>query len=464
MHDLVVIGGGPGGYATAFRAATRGLDVAMVEADRVGGTCLHRGCIPSKALLHVAEVLEELHRRHDLGIDADVRGVELEGLHGFRDRVVRTMHRGLQGLVKQRGITYHEGIGRILEPGVVEVRDAEGDTERVEARETVIATGSVPRTIPDVEVDGRVVMTSDDALRVDRVPSRSVIVGAGAVGMEFASFWRALGAEVTIVEALERALPMEDSDSSTAIAKALRRAGIDLLTSSTVEKVAVTAGEGPRANVTVTGDAGSKELEVDTVLIAIGRRPNLDAVGAGDLGVVDDRGFVEVDAHGRTDVERVWAVGDVLDTLALAHAAFAEGFVVADALAGEDPIPVDHAQVPRVTYCRPEVASVGLTEEEARERHDDVETTTSSLRANAKGIISGLDGHVKTVHRGADGETLGVHIVGAHATDLIAEAALATYWGAYPSEVAQIVHAHPTMSEAIGESFLAAAGTPFHAH
>jgi dihydrolipoamide dehydrogenase len=463
-HDLVVVGGGPGGYATAFRAATRGLDVAMVEADRVGGTCLHRGCIPSKALLHVAEVLEELHRRHDLGIDADVRGVHLDGLRDFRDRVVRTMHRGLQGLVKQRDVAYHEGIGRILEPGVVEVRDTDGGTERVEARETVIATGSVPRGLPDVEIDGRVVMTSDDALRVDRVPARVVVVGAGAVGMEFATFWRALGADVTIVEALDRALPMEDADSSRAIEKAMRRAGIDLVTSATVEKATVSAGDEPHATVTVSGDEGSQELEVDTVLIAIGRRPNLDAVGAADLGVVDERGFVTADEHGRTGTEHVWAVGDVLPTLALAHAAFAEGFVVADAVAGEETRPVDHAQVPRVTYCRPEVASVGLTEEEARERADDVETTTYPLRANAKGIISGLDGHVKTVHRGADGETLGVHIVAAHATDLIAEASLATYWGAYPSEVAEVIHAHPTLSEAIGESFLAAAGTPSHTH
>lgn len=463
MHDLVVIGGGPGGYAVGFRAAVRGLDVAMVEADLVGGTCLHRGCIPSKALLHVAEVLDELERKDDLGLDVEVRGVEIDGLHGFRDHVVGTMHEGLQTLVKQRDITYHEGLGRIREPGVVEVAAPDGSISTVEGRNVIIATGSVPKQLPDVEVDGRVVMTSDDALRVERIPQRAVIIGAGAIGMEFATFWNAIGTEVTVVEALDRALPLEDAYSSKAVARAFRRAGIEVVTGAMVEKVTVADHDDPRAVVSVSADGSSQEHEVDAVLVAIGRAPNLEGVGAEELGIVAD-GVVEADPYGHTSVDGVWAVGDVLPGLMLAHAAFAEGFVVADAIAEVDVQPVDHTHVPRVTYCRPEVASVGLTEDEARERYDDVETTRYSLRANAKGIISGVDGHVKVVSRGADAETLGVHIVSAHATDLIAEASLVTYWGAYPSEVAQIIHAHPTLSEAVGESFLAAAGTPFHGH
>jgi dihydrolipoamide dehydrogenase len=464
VHDVVVVGGGPGGYATAFRAAVRGLDVALIESDRIGGTCLHRGCIPSKALLHVAEVLEELRRGEELGIDVELRGTDLGGIHRFRDGVVDRLHRGLGTLVEQRGIHHHEGVGRLRDPGTVEVRSSDGASQQVEGREVVIATGSVPRDLPGVEIDGEIVLTSDEALRVSRIPDRAVIIGAGPVGMEFATFWHALGADVTVVEALERVLPLEDEDSSKAIGRAFRRTGIDVVTGGRVEGVDVRDRDEHEAVVRVTTGDGTRELHADTVLVAIGRRPNLDPAGAADLGVVDDRGFVTTDELGRTGVDHVWAVGDVLPTLALAHAAFAEGFAVADAIAGEDARPVDHTQVPRVTYCRPEVASVGLTASEARERWGDVETTTYSLRSNAKGLISGLDGHVKVVHRGAGAETLGVHIVAAHATDLIAEASLITYWGAYPSEVSQIIHAHPTLSEAIGESFLAASGTPFHRH
>lgn len=461
VHDVVVVGGGPGGYAVAFRAASRGLDVALVESAEVGGTCLHRGCIPSKSLLHVAGVRHELDRGGELGLDVELHGVDLDALRGFRDDVVGTLHRGLKGLVKQRGITLHRGLGRILEPGVVEVTSDTDGTQRVEASHVVIATGSVPRGLPGVEVDGRVVVSSDDALQVQRLPERAVIIGAGAIGMEFATFWSSMGAQVTVVEALDRLLPLEDADSSKAMSKAFDRAGISTITSARVEGVSV---DDDTARVAVSTSDGDEELGADTVLVAIGRRPNLERVGAEQLGVVDEQGFVAVDAMRRTELEGIWAVGDVTPGLQLAHSAFAEGFQVADSIAGIDARPVDYAHVPRVTYCRPEVASVGLTEEEARQRSDDVQITTYSLRANAKGIISGLDGHVKLVHRGADAETLGVHIVAPHATDLIAEASLVTYWGAYPSEVAEVVHAHPTLSEAVGEAFLAASGTPFHGH
>jgi dihydrolipoamide dehydrogenase len=460
-HDLVVIGAGPGGYAVAFRAAVRGLDVALVESDKIGGTCLHRGCIPSKSLLHVAEVMDELHRAEDLGLDVDVRGVDLDGLRGFRDKVVGQLHKGLESLVKTRGITYHEGLGTVREAGAVEVQADDGSSKTVEANNVVIATGSVPRTLPDVEIDGDIVVTSDDALEVSRIPGRAVIIGAGAIGMEFATLWRSLGSEVVLIEALDRVLPLEDADSSKLMERAFRRAGIDVHTGAQVEKVTVQNGS---AAVSFTAGGESTETTADTVLVAVGRRPNLESVGAGELGVVDNRGFARTDELGRTPVDGVWAIGDVTAGLQLAHSAFAEGFAVADAIAGEAARPVDYVQVPRVTYCRPEVASVGLTEEEARDRFDDVETSTYSLRANAKGIISGLDGHVKVIHRGSDAETLGVHVVAPHATDLIAEASLMTHWGAYPSEVAEVIHPHPTLSEAVGEAFLAAAGTPFHGH
>lgn len=462
MHDVVVIGGGPGGYAVAFRAAARGLDVALVEESKVGGTCLHRGCIPSKAILHVAEVLEEVHRAGDLGLDVTYNGLKGDALDTFRAGVIKQLHTGLDALVKQR-CTFHEGRGRIVEPGLVEVTTRDGVTTRVHGKHIVLATGSVPRSIPGVDIDREVVLTSNQALWFVEAPQRAVIIGAGAIGMEFASMWRPMGTEVTVVEALDRALPLEDADSSKAVERAFKKKGIEVLTGARVE--GVTLADYDEAHVEVTVGGEGRTIKSDVVLVAVGRGPNTADTGAEELGILDGRGFVQADAYGRTSADNVWGVGDVLPTLALAHAAFAEGFVIADAIAGEPTVPVDYAQVPRVTYCHPEVASVGLTEAEAVERlgADRVSTTKYDLRANAKAIIAGEGGHVKVVHE-TGGETLGVHIVGPHATDLIAEATLATSWGALPSEMAAITHAHPSLYEAIGEAFLAASGTPFHGH
>ncbi|MDX1659294.1 MAG: dihydrolipoyl dehydrogenase [Nitriliruptorales bacterium] len=468
MTDIVVIGGGPAGYGVAFRGAARGLDVAMIEADKVGGTCLNRGCIPSKTVLHVSEVLEEIHRADTLGLDVSYNGLKGDALDDFRNHVMDTMRKGLLGLAKQR-TTYLEGWGRIVDgrgdTKVVEVTDADGDTERVEAKHVVVATGSKPKMLPLADADGEVVMTSDHAIAFTEAPERAVIIGAGAIGMEFASMWQPMGTEVTVVEALDRALPLEDADSSKAIERAFRRKGIEVLTSANVKDVSVDGGVG---TVSAEIDGEVQELEADVVLVAVGRGPNTGDVGADELGILDDRGYVDTDAFGRTEVDGVWGAGDVRPTLALAHAGFGEGFVIADLIAGEDNVqPIDYEQVPRVTYCHPEVASVGLTEEQAKERYGDdgVSVSTYNLKANAKGIISGLDGFVKVIHQtGEFGEAVGVHIVGPHATDLIGEASLITSWGALPSEVAAVVHAHPTLYEMIGEAFMAAAGVPFHGH
>ena len=475
MHDIVVLGGGPGGYAVAFRAAARGLDVALVEEDKVGGTCLHRGCIPSKAILHVAEVLTEVERADVLGLKLTFDGIDGDGLSTFRDGVITTLHKGLDFLVGQR-TTRHEGRGRLVRGDdgrvAVDVTGADGGVTRVEGRHVVLATGSSPRPMPGVEVDGEVVQTSDQALWFRQPPAHAVIIGAGAIGMEFASMWRPMGSEVTVVEALPRVLPLEDVDSSSAVASAYRRRGIDVLTDATVRGVEVAGG---RATVDLEIDGGVRTLEADRVLVAIGRSPNTHDTGAAELGILDDRGFAVTDEWGATEVDGVWAVGDVRPTLALAHAAFAEGFVVADRIAEVPHVqPVDHLHTPRVTYCHPEVASVGLTEAEARERHgDDIVITTYSLRANAKGIIHGSSGSVKVIHAaggtppgaiGEGGPVLGVHLVGPHATDLIGEATLATAWEALPAELAAITHAHPSLYEAMGEAFQAAAGLPFHGH
>jgi dihydrolipoamide dehydrogenase len=483
VHDVVILGGGPGGYATAFRGQARGLDVALVERAEVGGTCLHRGCIPSKATLHVAEVLEEINRADVLGLKVSFDGLDGAGLQAFREGVVSGLHKGLVGLVEKR-CSFHRGHGRVVrgEDGLaVEVTGDDGQVTTVRGRHVVLATGSVPRHLPGVEVDGEVVQTSDQALWFEEAPRSAVVIGAGAIGLEFASMWRPFGTEVTVVEALDRVLPLEDADSSRLLERAFKRRGIDVLTGARVQSV---AREGETATVTVEVGGDTRELTADRVLVAVGRGPNTDDSGAAELGVLDERGFVETDAFGATAIDGLWAVGDVRPTLALAHAAFAEGFVVADRIAGiPDVDAVDHVHTPRVTYCHPEVASVGLTEAQARERYGDdmVATASASFRGNAKGLIAGVDGTVKVVHLtgggdvvtpgiGVDptgtvaGPVVGVHVVGPHATDIIAEATLATRWEALPAELAAITHAHPSLYEALGEAFQSAAGVPFHAH
>jgi dihydrolipoamide dehydrogenase len=474
MHDVVVLGGGPGGYATAFRAQARGLDVALIEADKLGGTCTHRGCIPSKAILYVAEVLEEVRRADRMGLKLAFDGLEGEAFATFRQDVIDRVFKGLSFLVRKR-TTFHEGWGTLVRGDdgrvAVDVVGADGGTTRVEGRHVVLATGSVVRSLPGVEVDGEVVQTSDEALWFTEPPQRAVVIGAGAIGMEFASMWAPMGTEVTVVEALDRVLPLEDADCSAAIEKAYLKRGIEVLTSASVTSVDRT---GTGAQVRVEVDGTERVLEADRVLVAIGRAPNTADVGAAELGILDERGFAVTDEWGATTVDGLWAVGDVRPTLALAHAAFAEGRALGDRIAGEPHTrPVDHTHTPRVTYCHPEVASVGLTEAEARERFGDdgVAVTTSSLRHNAKGILAGSEGFVKVVHAkgappvgapGDGGPVLGVHIVGPHATDIIAEATLATAWEAMPAELAAITHAHPSLYEAMGEAFQSAAGLPFH--
>jgi dihydrolipoamide dehydrogenase len=473
VFDIVVIGGGPGGYGVAFRAAARGLDVAMIEADAIGGTCLNRGCIPSKSILHVAGVLEEVKRAGEFGLKVSYDGLDGEALDTFRTNVMDRLRSGLTALAKQR-TTYVEGYGRLTEASgdvkAVEVTDADGATTTLQGRNVVLATGSVVRHVPGWEVDGEVIQTSDEALWFTEAPKRAIIIGAGAIGMEFASMWEPMGTKVTVVEALDRVLPLEDPDASKTVARSYKKRKIDVRTGTTVVGV---SREGDVGRVVVEKGGNVEELEADVVLVAIGRAPNTGDTGAAEVGVLDERGFVQTDELGQTKVSGVWAVGDVRPTLALAHAAFAEGFVVADAIAGLNPTPVDHVQTPRVTYCHPEVASVGLTEPEAKEAHGEVVTATYSLKANAKGIIHGSDGFVKVIaakvpespaYPDGVGITLGVHVVGPMATDIIGEAALATSWEALPSEVAAITHAHPSLYEAMGEAFQAIAGVPFHGH
>ena len=458
MNDIVVLGGGPGGYAVALRAAARGQKVALIEVEKVGGTCLHWGCIPSKAMLYVGGLLDEVRDASRVGLDLSVNGVSVEGINAFRQKVQDNLYKGLAGLLKAKGVEVVNGLGSVADDGRTVL--IEGSDQRVTGRNLVLATGSRVRSLPSVDVDRQVVITSDEATRLPRIPRKAVVIGSGAVGLEFASLWKSLGAEeVTVIEALDRIAPLEDPDLSKQLARNYRKRGITTVAGAMVESVKV---EGDSATV----QYGDNELTVDTVLVAVGRAPRTDGIGLEALGVVNDRGYITADEWCRTPADGVYAVGDLLPppALALAHAGFAEGFLVADVIAeAGDPQPVDYVQVPRVTYTSPEVASVGLTEPQAKERGHDVTATQYSFRGNAKGIIHESDGFVKVVAE-KDGEVLGVHVIGPHATDLIAEAQLITAWGALPSEVAQLVHPHPTLAEAMGEAHLAAAGTPFHTH
>ena len=450
--DLVVLGGGSGGYAAALRAAELGMSVVMVEKDKVGGTCLHRGCIPTKALLHSAEVVDTIKEAGQFGVVGSFDKVDMPGVNGYKDKVVEGLFKGLTGLVKSRKIEVVQGTGTLVSPTAVEV-----DGRRIEAGHVLLATGSVPRSIPGLEVDHQRVITSDDALKLDGIPESVVILGAGAIGCEFASVWRSFGAEVTIVEALPHLVPLEEESSSKLLERAFRKRGIKQELGARFESVKPTEG-----GVEVTLEGG-KTIEAELLLVAIGRGPVSKDLGYEQAGVTLNRGFVEVDAYCQTSVPTISAVGDLIPTLQLAHVGFAEGILVAERLAGLPVAPILYEGVPRVTYSHPEVASVGLTSKEAKERGYDVVEATYDLAGNGKARILGTSGYVKVL-ASKDGPVLGVHMVGERVGELIAEAQLITNWEALPGEVAQLIHPHPTMSEAVGEAHLALAGKPLHSH
>ncbi len=453
--DIVVLGGGSGGYACALRAAELGLRVALVERDKLGGTCLHRGCIPTKALLHAAEIADGAKESAKFGVRATFDGIDLPAVHSYRENVVGRLYKGLQGLVKAAdAITYVEGTGRLVAPDAVEV-----DGTRYQAtRAVVLATGSYPRTLPGLEIGGRIV-TSDQALTLDFVPSRAIVLGGGVIGVEFASVWRSFGAEVTIVEALPSLIPNEDAAACKALERAFRRRGITSLTGS---RFASATQDGD--SVTVTLENG-ETLTGDVLLVAVGRGPAGAGHGFEEVGVTVDRGFVPTDERLRTNVAGVYAVGDLVPGLQLAHRGFAQGIFVAEEIAGLGPHVIDEAGIPRVTYCDPEVSSVGYTEAQAVERlgADKVQTYEYNLGGNGRSQILGTTGFVKVV-REKDGPVVGMHMVGARVGELVGEGQLIVNWEAYPEDVAALIHAHPTQSEAIGEAFLALAGKPLHSH
>ena len=454
-YDLVILGAGSGGYACALRARQLGLTVALVEEDKVGGTCLHRGCIPTKALLHSAEIAEAARHGSRLGLRTSFDGVDVASLHAYKDKVVGQLFKGLTGLVRQSGAEVVEGRGRLVDASTVEVGEG-GDARRLVGRTVVLATGSAPRTLPGIEIGPRV-MTSDEVLRIEEIPGRVAVLGGGVIGVELASVMAGLGAQVTVVEALDRLVAAEEPSISKVVERTFKKRGITALTGARVAGVDTTG-----SGATVRLESGDP-IEADLVIVAVGRGPRSEGIGLEEAGVATERGFVTTDERLRTSVEGVRAVGDLVPGLQLAHRGFGHGIFVAEDVAGLSPAPVLDVQIPRVTYCDPEIASVGMTAEQAQAAGHEVESVQYPLGGNGRSIIRGTTGSI-TVVREQDGPVLGVHMVGTGVSELVGEAQLMVGWEAHPEEVASLVHAHPTQGEALGEAAMLAAGRPLHAH
>jgi dihydrolipoamide dehydrogenase len=467
--DVIVIGGGTGGYSTALRAAALGLDVVLVERDKVGGTCLHRGCIPSKAMLHAAELVDGIaEARERWGVKATLDAVDWPALVATRDDIVSRNHRGVEAHLAHAGVRVVRGSARLTGPRSVRVAGVDGEPgvyDLSARRGVVLATGSRPRTLPGLAPDGRRVVTSDDALFAPGLPASVLVLGGGAIGVEYASFHRSLGADVTLVEAADRIVPLEDADVSRHLTRGLKKRGIDVRPGSRLLDAEV-LDDGVRARVR-TARGETLTVEAERLLVAVGRAPVTDGLDVAAAGLTtDERGFVVPADWDRleTAVPGVHVVGDLLPppSLGLAHASFAEGLLVAETLAGVPSAPVDYAAVPRVTYSSPQTAAVGLSEAEARARGHEVEANSMPLTAVAKGMVHGQGGMVKVVTEAGGGRVLGVHMVGPHVSEMIAESQLIVGWDAEPSDVARHVHPHPTLSEAVGEAFLTLAGRGLH--
>jgi dihydrolipoamide dehydrogenase len=452
--DVLILGAGSGGYACALRASQLGLTVGLVEKGKLGGTCLHVGCIPTKALLHAAEVADSARESEQFGVNATLEGIDMVGVNSYKDGVVSRLFKGLTGLISSRGITVIEGEGRVTGDKQVTVGD-----RVVTGRHLVLASGSYSKSLPGLDIDGDRVISSEHALRLEQVPASVIVLGGGVIGCEFASVWKSFGAEVTIIEALPRLVAAEDEASSKALERAFRKRKIAFRTGTPFQSVKTTDD-----GVAVTVEGGDV-VEAELLLVAVGRGPVTDGLGYDEQGVTMDRGFVITDERCRTNLEHVWAVGDIVPGLQLAHRGFQQGIFVAEEIAGLSPATIDETGIPRVTYSHPEVASVGLTEAQAVERYgaESVESLTYDLGGNGKSQILRTQGFVKLVRR-TEGPVVGIHLVGDRVGELIGEAQLIYNWEGHAEDVAPLVHAHPTQNEALGEAHLALAGKPLHAH
>jgi len=450
--DLVILGGGSGGYAAALRASQLGMTVGLIEKNKLGGTCLHVGCIPTKALLHSAEVADVTRESAKYGVTSTFGGIDISQVTAYRQGIVSSKYKGLQGLIKARGITVIEGEGKLVSPTTVQVGE-----DTVTGKNVVLATGSYSRSLPGLELGGRVI-TSEQALELDFVPKKVAVLGGGVIGVEFSSVWKSWGADVHIIEALPHLVPNEDEAISKQFERAYRKRGIEFTLGVRFQSVVQNEN-----GVVVTLENGAT-IEADLLLVAVGRGPSTANLGFEEVGVTMDRGFVITNERLATNIPGLFAVGDIVPGLQLAHRGFQQGIFVAEEIAGLNPIIVEDVNIPKVTYSDPEVASVGLSQAKAIEKYGDDKVTAYdyNLAGNGKSHIIGTSGSVKVV-RVNDGPIVGVHMIGARVGELIGEAQLAVNWEAYPEDIAPLVHAHPTQNEALGEAFLALAGKPLHA-
>lgn len=454
-YDLVILGAGSGGYAAALRGSQLGLKVALIERDVLGGTCLHRGCIPTKALLHAAEIADGVRESAGFGVLATLQGIDMPQVNTYKDGVVNRLHKGLQGLVKHRGVDYITGDGKFVAPNSVKVGD-----QVFTGKNVVLATGSFPKSIPGLEIDGKFVITSEEALKLDKVPGKVLILGGGVIGVEFASVWRSFGAEVTVIEGLPRLVPAEDEASSKALDRAFRRRGIN---SSVGVKF---AGVEKTAKGIIAKLEDGKTFEADLMLVAVGRGSATRNQGFEEAGLQFDGELLQVNDSLQTNLPNVYAVGDIVRGPQLAHKGFQEGIFVAEHIAGLNPRIIDTLAIPRVTYSEPEIASVGLTEHQAKENFgaENLRTIQYDLAGNGKSQILKTAGFIKLIAKKDGGPFVGIHMVGARVGELLAEAQLMYSWEAAPEDVAPYLHAHPTMSESMGEAAMALSGKPLHVH
>jgi dihydrolipoamide dehydrogenase len=451
--DVVILGGGSGGYAAALRSSQLGLSVALIERDKLGGTCLHRGCIPTKALLHSAEVADVTRDAGAVGVQATFQGIDMPQVNKYRDGIVDRLFKGLTGLVSAKEITVVSGEGSLVAPKTISVN---GDTYT--GKNVVLATGSYSKTLPGLEIGGRVI-TSEHALQLDFVPSKVIVLGGGVIGVEFASIWRSFGTDVTIIEGLPTLVPNEDASVSKAMERAFRKRGINFKTGVRFQGVQQSA-----TGVVATLENG-ETFDAELMLVAVGRGPNTAGFGYEEHGVKMDRGYVLTNERLETSVPGVYAAGDIVPGLQLAHRGFQQGIFIAEEIAGLRPAPIDELGIPKVTYSEPEIASVGLTEAKAAETYgqDNISVYEYNLGGNGKSQILGTAGFIKLIRRN-NGPIIGIHMIGSRVGEQIGEAQLIVNWEAFPEEVASLVHAHPTMNEAIGEAHMALAGKPLHAH
>jgi dihydrolipoamide dehydrogenase len=461
--DVVIIGGGPGGYASALYGASAGLNIAMIEKAKIGGTCLHVGCIPAKALLETASVFRTTNHAKDFGVLTEGSGVDLGVTQDRKQGIIDKLASGLTGLLEKRTVTLLDGVGRLdADHRSVHVSGGQSGEVTVTGDAVILASGSVPRTIPGFDVDGELVVTSDEVLSIRELPGSAVVIGGGAIGCEFASFLSDLGTQVTILEALPKILPGSDADVTQVVQRSFKKRGIDVRTGVQV------TGHTPGDNGTTVQFGDGESIDTDLVVVSVGRRPFPDLLGLDDTGVsVSDRGFVEVDENCRTSVDGVWAVGDLVDTPQLAHIGFAEGMVAIRDILGEDPQPVDYDRVPWCIYCHPEVAFAGLSEDAAKEAGFEVVTSKHRLGGNGRAMIVGdTDGLVKVIAEklpdGTAGRVLGVHMVGPWATEQLGQAYLSVNWEATVAEVAHFIQPHPTLGEVFGETMMSLTGRALH--